>query len=143
MFSKSFEYAIRAVTYLAAQSIDEKRVRIGEIAQKSDTPEAFIAKILRELSKNKIISAKTGPNGGFFIEIEKMKTTSFSDIVDLIDGEDVYMSCAFGLKECSNDNPCPMHNRFKDIRKQLKDTLKNTTVYDLAIDFKNGKGILK
>lgn len=143
MFSKSFEYAIRSITYLASESLDNKRVRIEEIAKNSDTPIAFTAKILRSLTKNGIISSKTGPNGGFYIEEDKMKSTTFSDIVDIIDGESVYNSCAFGLKQCSNDNPCPMHERFKDVREHLKSTIKNTTIYDLAEDFKAGKGILK
>lgn len=142
MFSKSFEYGIRAITYIATQSLEGKRVRIEEIAKKSDTPLAFTAKILRQLTKNNIISSKTGPNGGFYIEKEKMRAIRFSDIVDVIDGENVYMSCAFGLKECSNDNPCPMHERFKGVRKLLKETLTNTTILDLALGLKNGEGTL-
>lgn len=142
MFSKTCEYGIRAVTYIATQSMEDKRVKIDDISRNSDTPMAFTAKILRILTKNNIISSKTGPNGGFYIEKSRMKQISFSDIVDIIDGNGVYSSCAFGLKECSNENPCPMHEKFKSIKSSLKQTLNDTTVYDLAMGLKSGRAVL-
>ena len=143
MFSKSFKYGIRAVTYLASQSLEGRRVSIEEIAEHTDTPLAFTAKILRTLTQNEVIDSKTGPSGGFFFEKEKMKKTTFSDIVDIIDGDDIYKSCVLGLKQCSDTNPCPMHKRFKEVREHLTSTIKSTSIYDLAIDLRDGKGTLK
>ena len=46
MFSKTCEYGIKAVLYIASQSLENKRVKIGDIVQNIDSPEAFTSKIL-------------------------------------------------------------------------------------------------
>lgn len=59
MFSKTCEYAIRALIYIAQKSKDGNRIGIKEIASGIDSPEYFIAKILQDLSrKNFVQSAK-------------------------------------------------------------------------------------
>lgn|SRR5690554_5125214 len=142
MFSKTCEYGIRSVIYIATQSIDDKRVKIAEITKNSNTPMAFTAKILGILTKNNIILSKTGPNGGFYIDIDQMKKTMLGRIVDVIDGDNVYNGCAVGLPECNHDSPCPMHESFHSVREELKRILNTTTIYDLAVSVKSGKSIL-
>lgn len=53
MFSKTCEYAIRAMIFVAQKSTDETRVGIKEIASGTQAPEHFIAKIMQELSRKK------------------------------------------------------------------------------------------
>ncbi len=142
MFSKTCEYAIRSVIYIATQSIDEKRVKIAEITKNSNTPVAFTAKILGILTKSEIIMSKTGPNGGFYIDLNQMKKIKLGRIVDVIDGDNVYTGCAVGLSECNHEEPCPMHESFHAVREELKRILNTTTIYDLAISVKSGKSIL-
>ena len=48
MFSKSCEYAIKAMIFVAQKSKDEVRVGVKEIANGIDAPEHFIAKILQD-----------------------------------------------------------------------------------------------
>src|SRR5690554_7558523 len=72
MFSKTCEYGIKAVLYIASQSLENKRVKIGDIVQNIDSPEAFTSKILGVLSKNEIISSQTGPNGGYEVKDENI-----------------------------------------------------------------------
>ena len=61
MYSKTCEYGIKAVLYIASQSLKSKRVKIGDIVQNIDSPEAFTGKILGVLSKNDIVSSHSGP----------------------------------------------------------------------------------
>ena len=51
MFSKACEYGIRAAVYVALQSLDGRRVSVNEIAEEIDSPIAFTAKILQQLSR--------------------------------------------------------------------------------------------
>ena len=71
-----------------------------------------------------------------------MKITKVSEIVFAIDGDSIYNGCGLGLSECSNVQPCPMHNKFVKIRGELKIMLETTTIYDLAIGLKSGESIL-
>lgn len=131
MFSKSCEYAMRAVIYIAKQTLLGNKTGVKEIAQATNSPEAFTAKILQKLTKNNIITSIKGPYGGFLIEENKAQTTKLSEIVKIIDGNEIYTGCGLGLRECNSKNPCPIHHKFIDIRKDLKIMLETTTVYDL------------
>lgn len=142
MFSKSCEYGIRAITYIAMQSLDGYRVKIGDVAENAASPEAFTAKILGVLTKQHIVRSLKGPNGGFEMDINKMKHTKISEIVYAIDGDAIYNGCALGLNECNPAEPCPMHDRFVKVRDDLKKMLETTTVYDLATKLKSGKSTL-
>ncbi|AFL96827.1 Rrf2 family transcriptional regulator [Ornithobacterium rhinotracheale] len=143
MFSKTCEYGIRATIFIATQSLDNKRVRLKEIAKEINTPEAFTAKILQDLAKHDLISSIKGPYGGFEISIEQLKEIKLSQIVDAIDGDKIYNGCGLGFKECNKNNPCPIHDKFKKVRQKLKKMLETTTLYELAIKVENGNAILK
>ena len=71
MFSKSCEYAIKAVIHLCMETHEGGRLSINDIAVAIDSPEPFTAKILQTLSKHKIISSAKGPGGGFYVEQKK------------------------------------------------------------------------
>ena len=131
MFSKSCEYAMRAVIYIAKQTFLGNKTGVKEIAHATNSPEAFTAKILQKLTKNNIVNSIKGPYGGFLIEESKTQTIKLSEIVKVIDGNQIYTGCGLGLRECNAKNPCPIHHKFIDIRKDLKIMLETTTVYDL------------
>ena len=138
MFSKACEYAIRATIYIAMQSSQNLRVGLKDISKEIDSPEPFTAKILQQLSKNNIIESIKGPHGGFQIDKNDMSKIKLSQIVLAIDGDSIYKGCGLGFKECSEKQPCPVHDKFKIIRDELKDMLENTTVLELSIKIKKG-----
>ena len=84
MFSNTTKYAIKAVLYLAINSNTEKRVVISEIANSINVPQAYIAKLLQELSRKNIISSLRGPNGGFFLSIKTIPPPSSSIIMSTV-----------------------------------------------------------
>ena len=133
MFSKACEYAIKAMVYIATQSLENNRVKVGDIANNSANPEAFTAKIMGELKRAHLVDSFTGPNGGFEIDIQKMKQIKVSEIVFAIDGDNVYKGCALGLEACNPDEPCPLHEKFASIRENLKQMLETTSIYELAV----------
>lgn len=132
MFSKSCEYGIRAVIYIATQSKKTDRVKIGDIAEKINSPVAFTAKILGLLVKNKIVSSITGPKGGFYIEQNRLDKIFLKDIVEVIDGNKIYKGCGLGLNECSASQPCPVHHKFAKVRAEIDNMLSTTTLKELT-----------
>lgn len=143
MFSKACEYGIRAMVYVAVQSTDGRRANLKEIAKAIESPEAFTAKILQQLVKNNIIYSVKGPTGGFEIDRENLKDIKLCQIVSAIDGDGIYMGCGLGLKECDEKKPCPVHEKFKEIRDGLKVMLETTTMEELSLGLKNGLTFLK
>lgn len=143
MFSKACEYGIRASIYIAEQSLLNKKVSLKDVAQATDSPEAFTSKILQKLSRGKIINSEKGPHGGFTMDKEELYKVKLSTIVSAIDGDSIYKGCGLGLKNCNEKLPCPLHNQFKIVRDELKNMLENTTIQSLAGDVNNGLTFLK
>ncbi len=142
MFSKACEYGIRAIIYIATESLEDRRVKIGDVADNTGSPEAFTAKILGLLTRHRIVNSLKGPNGGFEIGLSRMKEIRLSDIVFAIDGDSIYNGCALGLSECNAAEPCPMHEKFVKVRNELKKMLETTSIYDLATKLRAGESIL-
>jgi Rrf2 family protein len=142
IFSKTCEYAIRAVLYIAFKSADGRRIGIKDIAAGIDSPELYLGKILQNLSKKGIINSVKGPNGGFYITSESY-SRPLSDIVEAIDGGGLFYGCALGLKQCSEINPCPLHHQFKSIRDEIKELLDQTTIGNFNQDLLDGLFALK
>ena len=117
MFSKTCEYAIKAMIFVAQKSKEETRVGVKEIAKGTDSPEHFIAKIMQELGRKRLVQSIKGPNGGFYMTERDLKI-SISDIVKAMDGDKLYSDCVLGLKACSEKNPCPVHFEFKEIKNE-------------------------
>lgn len=141
MFSKSCEYAIKAVIHLCITTGNGSRLNISEIAEAIDSPEPFTAKILQSLSRNGIISSSKGPGGGFYID-HRQKPLHVIDIVYVMDGREAFERCGLGLKKCSEEHPCPIHHEFRGYSRKLKQLLENKTVQDLATDIIMGKAFL-
>lgn len=134
MFSKSCEYALRAIIYIAQQTAIDNKVSLTTISDAINSPQAFTAKILQQLTRNKIVKAIKGPYGGFMIEKENMEKIKLSDVVTLFDGDSLYTGCALGLHTCDEDSPCPLHFKFVEVRNQLNQMLTTTTLAMLAKD---------
>ncbi len=127
MFSKTCEYAIRALLYIAQQSDAGHKVGFRQIAQAIDAPEPFLAKILQDLTRKGLLQSAKGPNGGFFVATMDI---SLAAVVRAIDGDKLFSGCGLGLPNCSETNPCPIHQQFKSVRAQIQKMLQSSTIGD-------------
>lgn len=143
MFSKACEYGIKASIFIAINSSKGIRATLIEISQEINSPPAFTAKILQILVKNNIIKSIKGAHGGFEISKENIKQINLAQIVNAIDGNKIYRSCALGLEKCDEQHPCPVHDKFKDIRNKLQVMLERTSLEELAFNIKSGDTFLK
>ena len=120
MLSNTSKYAIRAVIYLALYAGEDKKIGIKKISKDLNIPTPFLGKILQTLAKHKLLSSTKGPHGGFGLG-KPAQEIHLIDIVDLIDGQDIFKKCLVRLDECSEDEKeqCSMHNKYLEIRKNL------------------------
>ncbi|MEI6048300.1 MAG: Rrf2 family transcriptional regulator [Bacteroidota bacterium] len=136
MLSNSCRYGIRAVIYLASQPLSNGKTGIRKISSDLDLPTPFLAKILQQLAKQKILSSSKGPHGGFSLLKDPRKITLL-DIVSAIDGNDVFTNCVMhngsceGVKE--NKKHCPLHDDYEKTRMDLIRLFSNKTIYELVI----------
>jgi Rrf2 family protein len=142
MVSKTCEYAIRAMLFVAQKSKSKTKVGVKQIAKAIDSPEPFIAKILQDLGRKGLVLSAKGPTGGFYLDNKGLKH-SLADIVNAVDGDRLFTGCGLGLKTCSAKMPCPVHDEFVEVRKHIKSMMKNAKLGDYNTSLELGKKYLK
>ncbi len=141
MISKSCQYALRAVVYVASKTGENVKLNVKQIAREIDAPEAFTAKLLQTLNKHHILTSLKGPYGGFYIE-DHQTAQPILNIVHAIDGLQVFSACGLGLKQCSEKRPCPFHDDYKALRAKMLHTFQKITIKKLAKSVEQGYSFL-
>ncbi len=141
MLSKSTEYAIRALVFVQLSNMEYKRPGVIEIAREIEAPTAFTAKILHILTTHGLLLSMKGRGGGFLFPDYHSESTLY-DVIIVTENERLFTKCGFGLKHCSDDNPCPLHEEYAGIRDRILKLAKSETIVSLAQKIKDGKAIL-
>ncbi|HET8839781.1 MAG TPA: Rrf2 family transcriptional regulator [Flavobacteriaceae bacterium] len=143
IFSKACEYGIRATLYIAQKSVQGERTGLKAISKEIGSPEAFTAKILQKLVRSNIIESTKGPYGGFQMSRKAIEEIKLVQIVEAIDGGDIFIQCGLGLKECSETHPCPVHDKFKVVRNALHEMMNSTSIFELSTKLEEKSAYLK
>jgi Rrf2 family protein len=133
IFSRSCQYAIRAVIYLSREQ-NGRSIHVREISDALKIPHHFLGKILQILTRDGIVSSAKGSNGGFRLgkpagEIRLM------EIVHSVDGPSSMDKCILGFPECVEDDPCPLHDGWRESKAIIMRMLSETRVDELAERF--------
>jgi Rrf2 family protein len=132
MFNKETEYALRGLIYIQIQNNKGRNPGVIEIAQEIKAPQSFVGKVLQRLVKKEIVSSKKGKGGGFYFE-DSQSTRTLKNVISLLEGDKLLISCGVGLDNCSFETPCPLHTHFVKIRQAMDDLFTSLDIRTLAI----------
>ena len=133
IYTKTGEYAIRAILFLARQS-EDALVMSSEVAKKEDIPSHYLAKILQRMAKYGYVDSYKGRGGGF--KITKLALdSSILEIVEGIEGPVITLKCVTGLKECSDEHPCPLHDEWSELRDNIHNLISSKSVREVAEEY--------
>lgn len=141
MLSYTCKTAIKAVIYLASKADTGEKISIKDISQHIDANGHTLGKMLQTLVKQGVIKSVKGPMGGFYITAEQQHQPIIN-IVDAIDGRQIFKECGLGLSECSEHHPCPIHNQYKEARDLIENLFKTSRVIDLCRSVNKGAAYL-
>jgi Rrf2 family transcriptional regulator, iron-sulfur cluster assembly transcription factor len=131
LYSSACGYSIRALTFLAQQPTGVL-CQLRDIAVAENIPAAFLGKILQDLVHARLLRSSKGPGGGYALA-RRATAISLLDIKAAIDGTADLEGCASGFGRCSDEMPCPQHERFKPLRLAMMRYLAETSVADMAV----------
>lgn len=120
------EYALRAMSFMARQDL-RQRIRTQDLARATGIPAPFLSKIMRRLTEVGILDAKKGHHGGFVLARPPAQVR-FIDVMRAVDFEPTADHCLFGLKNCDAGNPCPLHNEWSILKKQIEQWARSHTL---------------
>lgn len=129
MLSKSCEYGLRAMLYLASLN-QPGYVSINTISDELDISFPFLTKIFQKLNDAGLLNSRRGPKGGVAL-IKEAHEVSLYEIVVAIDGDELFEECVLGLPGCGQAKPCPLHEQWADERERVEKMFRRSTLADL------------
>jgi Rrf2 family protein len=132
--SKTSEYALRILTYMALNS--ETQFSAFTLFDELHIPKRYLMRLLTDLSKSGFIKATRGRSGGY-VFARPLSTIYFSEIIDSVEGLLSFEACVLGNTFCPVDKPCVMHQLWDKPKRAFLETIKTTSLADL----KSGKSI--
>ena len=131
ILSQTCNYAIRAVVYIATRQPEEGFVSIRQISRDLDISFHFLTKILQKLTDAGMLVSSRGAKGGVRFA-RGAEIISLYEIVLAIDGPDLFQRCILGLDHCGDENPCPLHPYWAELRPRLEKLFRQFSIADLA-----------
>lgn len=129
MFSRTAEYALRAVVAIASGE-DDRPVLAEQIARKSGIPRRYLSKILRDLVHAGILTSARGIGGGFRLR-RRPDRLKIIEVIRPFEDMLAARRCPFGNPRCSDDKPCSIHHRWKPVKQAFEQLIEETTIADV------------
>ena len=129
MISKTEGYALKAVVYMAMQG-GEEPCTVQEIARGTGIPANYLSKILHRLGQHGIAASERGRHGGFRLAREADAVT-LADVIEPFGTLGERQRCLLGRRECSDENPCGAHERWKRVRATTSAFFADTSIADV------------
>lgn len=130
LFSKSFGYAIRAILYMAERQQPGKYIKADRIAADLDIPRHFLSKVMKSMSKKKILNSSKGPTGGFALN-EETPGMPLAQIAFVTKDIPEINNCMLTFRPCNLNQPCALHEQLEKINNEMLAFLNGITVADL------------
>jgi len=132
MLSRSASYAIRALSYMAANRPDDWSLN-REIAHELELPPQFLTKILRALANEGLLVSQRGKAGGFRLSRSPQSITLL-EIADPFDRLLDRRRCLLGHAVCNDDSPCLLHSEWRAAFDSMIVVLRQRTLADVAAE---------
>lgn len=131
LYSKTCEYAMRAVAYLAVRGVGVY-VTTREVKQAVRIPGPYLSKIFQVLIRKSILKARQGPTGGIAL-VRKPQRLSLLNVIQAIERTELMgTDCVMGLAKCSSKCACPMHDEWEDSKKKMVKKLATSSILDIS-----------
>ena len=124
------EYAIRGIVYLAKQPAG-KVVLVSDIAEATDVPQTFLAKIFQSFAKIGLVNSFRGTGGGFLLGRPASQITLLQ-VVEAVEGPINPNRCLIGEGSCDRSAECTVHPVWRKIQSEIANILDGVTLEDLA-----------
>lgn len=129
IYSKSCQYALRILARIPPDKAGGKFLAV-DLCREAGVPLASSRKVLQLLVEHRYLQAIPGPGGGYRL-LKNPKKISLMALIKTIDGPDVFDKCIMGLPHCSLKNPCPTHDLWQIIKKDMIAEMSKKSLSDL------------
>lgn len=129
MLNDTAEYALRAVLHIATHERGAP-VASSAVARELDLPANYLSKTLRRLARAEVLESTRGPGGGYTLA-DPPREIPLARVVEPFHPLEGREQCLMGRKACRHREPCPAHERWRDLTERIDGFFRETTVADL------------
>jgi len=131
VFSKTAEYAMRAVLVLARHRGDAL-LGADDIATALGAPRNYMSKTLNALVRQGVLTSARGPSGGFALALPP-QVLSVGRVLEVFADQKIESQmCMLGSRPCNDELPCAAHECWTNITVRAREPLMRTTIAELA-----------
>ena len=130
MFSQTAEYALRAMSLLAARA--PSSMTTEAIAGATRVPSAYLSKVLQALRRAGIVKSQRGIGGGVSL-VKDPQDITILEVINAVDPIRRITECPIGLA-AHGVQLCPMHSRLDSALEMVEDVFRDTTLAELLAE---------
>ena len=105
IYTDSGKYAIRALTFMAAQDDQKTPASAADVAEAENIPPYYLAKVLQDLARADLLNSVRGRGGGFLLKrpAEEIKVMEILEAVENLEREQRRKQALEQLKRARGD----------------------------------------
>jgi len=128
--SRDSEYGLRGLVFLAGQPGNASH-QLNEIADATALTRPFMAKIFVRLARSGVVRSHRGRERGYTLS-RPADQIGVRQVVEAIEGADVFARCIFWTNACSDINPCILHRVWDRTRPAVGKAMEGLSIADLS-----------
>ncbi|MDP6963700.1 MAG: Rrf2 family transcriptional regulator, partial [Planctomycetota bacterium] len=122
------EYGLMALAFMAQNK--SRSTSAKDIVAELDVPRRLLAEVLKDLSRNMIVTGTRGPGGGYRLNRTPSQIT-LCEVVECLDGPLNVVDCSDD-GECDRSPSCIIKSGVIKVSEDIRSVLTNSTLQDLA-----------
>lgn len=128
--SRESRYGLQGLAYLASQP-PGTILQAAEVAEAAGLPPMFLSKIFGKLTRHGILRSFRGRERGYGLA-RPARDISAREVLEAIEGPDVFQRCVFWSDVCSDQNPCLLHDTWRTARPMVADLIGRVSLEEVA-----------
>ncbi len=127
MFSRTIEYAMRAMVALAAG--DGRPMNTRQIAETMKVPQSYLSKVLQSQVRAGLVHSTRGLRGGFVLA-RKPEDLNMMEILNAVSPYKRIETCPLDVEGHSSDL-CPLHSRLDQAMGMVQEAFEGTSLAEI------------
>ncbi len=130
MLSDTVEYALRAVVLLASERGEP--MTTAAIAERTQVPAAYLAKILQGLTREGLVHSQRGVGGGITL-VKSPEDLTILEVVNAVEPLQRIRTCPLKLRS-HGVKLCPLHRRLDNALASVEAAFASTTLAEILAE---------
>ncbi|NDP20877.1 MAG: Rrf2 family transcriptional regulator [Paludibacter sp.] len=132
ILTNTTEYALRILSFMVKDPTRQYSAKF--LIEELKISDKYLRRIMTDLSKAGFIRSIQGRDGGYVFN-KNLDEIYLKDIINVTEGLNKHFACVLGFEQCSDKNPCALHETFKHLKNEYLKIFANKNLSN--IDFSN------